>query len=123
MNERVSSFRTKIVFSFPEAFLVFHVKKKSKAQARALSYPAYDRAREESAIAPQAFEGTWLRARAGSVRRERTRAFDLCSFATSKKPNQPLQPTRLHGAVFLTRLPRSTSTCCSKSFVRSPARG
>jgi hypothetical protein len=123
MNERVSSFRTKIVFSFPEAFLVFDVKKKSKAQARALSFPAYDRAREESAIAPQVGEVVWLRTRAASILRERTRAFDLFHSATSKKPNQPLQPTRLHGAVFLTRLLRSTSTCCSKSFVRSPARG
>jgi hypothetical protein len=88
------------VFSFPEAFLVFDVKKKSKAQARALSFPAYDRAREESAIAPQVGEVVWLRRRARSVRRERTRAVDLCSFATPKKPNQPIQPTRLHGPFF-----------------------
>lgn len=40
----------------------------------------------------------------------------ICAAAAEKKKaNQPLQPTRLHGAVFPTRPLRSTSTGSSKS--------
>ena len=93
MNDRVVDSRAKLEYSFPEAWLVFGAKKKDGAQADALSFPAFDRLHSASAIAPQVFEAVWLRARVRSFRRERTRAFDPCSFATSQSPNQPLQPT------------------------------
>ena len=115
MNDRVVDSRAKKEYSFPEACLVFGAKKKDGAQAEALSFPAFDRSRGARAIAPQVFDAVWLRVRVRSFRRERTRAFDLCSSATSQSPNQPLQPTRLHGAVFPTRPLRSTSTGRSKS--------
>ena len=115
MNDRVVDSRAKKEYSFPGAFLVFGAKKKNGAQAESLSFPAFDRSRGASAIAPQVRDAVWLRSRVRSFQRERTRVFALFSSATSQSPNQPLQPTRLHGAVFLTRPLRSTSTGRSKS--------
>ena len=93
MNNRVVDSRTKKEYSFPEACLVFGAKKEDGAQAWSLSFPAFDRSCGARAIAPQVCDAVWLRARVRSFRRERTRAFDPCSFATSQSPNQPLQPT------------------------------
>jgi hypothetical protein len=115
VNDRVVSFRTKMAEGFPEACLVFGAKKKVGAQAVALSFPAYDLSRRASAIASQGFDAVRVRARVGGFRGARTRVFDRFSSATSQSPNQPVQPTRWTGAVFLTRLLRSTSTCGSKS--------
>ena len=115
MNDRVVDSRTKMDYSIPGAFLVFGAQKKDGAQAESLSFPAFDRLHSASAIAPQVRNAVWLRARARSFRRERTRVFSLFPSATSQSPNQPVQPTRWTGAVFLTRLLRSTSTGSSKS--------
>ena len=115
MNDRVVDSRAKKEYSFPGAFLGFGAQKKVGAHAESLSFPAFDRSRGPSAIAPQVFDAAWFKNRTWSFRRERTRVFDLYSSATSQSPNQPLQPTRLHGAVFPTLPLRSTSTGRSKS--------
>ena len=101
MNDRVVDSRAKKEYSFPEACLVFYAQKKVGAQAQSLSFPAYDRSRGASAIAPQVRDAVWLIARVRSFQRERTRAFALYSSATSQSPNSESsvsqQPTQDSG--------------------------
>ena len=73
---------------------------RSKPQALAGLFPAFDRTSSAGAIASPVCEAVWFKERVASLRLARTRAFDRSQSATSQRANQPLQPTPGTGSVF-----------------------
>ena len=86
----------------------------SKAHASAMSFSAGNARPVLAATASPVREAAWLKERAVSLRRARTRVFDRSQSATPRRANQAPEPTRLSGAVLPTRLLRSTALRSAK---------
>ena len=101
---------------FSEEGFVAATSHKKAVWGRSMSLPAFDRAAGASAVASPVFPSPQSRQTAREFSRESARAAaEFSGLRRESEPNQPVQPTRWTGAVFLTRLLRSTSTCGSKS--------